>query len=137
MNQSLTRVEELMEASLQILGHMEIEGADSSEWEQLSSKLKQERERLQSWKSSTDTDSLQSLLQSLDELEQKTQQLQVSLEQDYAEETADGINSYESQSLFDQMEDEEAYHGKIDYKSSNKLIENFSKMYDELNQMLH
>ncbi|WP_010269244.1 hypothetical protein [Paenibacillus senegalensis] len=136
MDSAWNRVEELMDASLQILNHMEVHNADSAEWEQLTEKLKQQKYRLQSI-SGADQPALQTFKQTVAGLQQQAVELERHLQQDYQNATEQGIDAYEEQSLDEQMKNDDAYHGKIDDKSAIKLIENLAKLDEELNRMLH
>lgn len=136
MDSSWNRIEELMDASLQILNHMEVQSADAQQWQELTEQLKQQKYRLQAI-SGADQPSMQSFKQTLAGLQQQAVKLERHLQQDYQNATDQGVDAYEAQSLDEQLHNEKAYHGKIDDKSAVKLIENLAKVNEELDRMLH
>lgn len=133
MSTSWRRVEELLDASLQILDHMEVHNADADEWTQLTEQLKQQRQRLNG--DIGNPPDWQELKQNVAGIKRQVTQLQRHLQQSYADSAPGGIDAYEAQALNDQLNNEQAYHDKIDDKSAIKLSENLSKLNETLEQM--
>ncbi|GIP33221.1 hypothetical protein [Paenibacillus sp. J2TS4] len=131
----LNRVQEWMDACQQILDHMEVPSSAQAQVEQMRSLLNTEREKLGAVHSAapdTSSASLESLKSNLTELERLNEQLLAMTEQRYSEATGNAMATFESQSLNQQLHEEQAYHGKIDFKSSQKLQENLKKIQQAL-----
>nr|WP_150959938.1 hypothetical protein [Aneurinibacillus sp. XH2] len=133
MSQWVTRIQELLDACQQILDHMELPSSSQFQVEELRHLINSEREELTHYSDEHDTAiHLNSLRNSVEKMEQLNEQLIAYAEQRYSDASGGAAMSFEAQPLEDQLHQEEAYHGKIDYKSCLKLKENLEKIHQEL-----
>lgn len=120
MNQNDERIRELLEASIQIAEHMHEIGSAREQIEQIKQLLRQQADAI----SSNNEQHASSLRNSLVEVEQLIEELQQHEWQAYHAETDGNPAQFESQSLEDQLQQAQAYHEKIDYKSLEKIKDN-------------
>ncbi|TCZ75190.1 hypothetical protein E0485_18785 [Paenibacillus albiflavus] len=121
MGQSAERVRELLDASIQIIDHMEENGAAASKVQQIKQALQQQADQMSSSSSSQGTSSIDQILQLVNQLEDETGT-------SYQQATGGGVEQFESKSLDEQLHASQAYHEKIDYKSMKKVKENLEQI---------
>jgi len=118
------RIRELLLASIQIAEHMEENGSTQEQVTQIMQDLRQLESRLSSGSgpvSSEFTSAIASVEMNVDQLRQHEGAA-------YGEATDGDPAKYESQSLEAQLEQSQAYHEKIDFKSLKKIKENLEQI---------
>ncbi len=118
-----SRVEQLLEASIQIADHMHESGIAATGVAQIKKLLQEQLLKMEHG----GTAALESDSKFL-RLEQIMEGLIRSTREEYLEETAHAPNVYEAKPIKEQMLQEQAYHEKIDYLSLYKIKENIEQM---------
>lgn len=138
MQQSLQRVEQLLEETGQIMEHMALdESGNQQQAEQIREALRQERNNVSEMIHQGSGDQLAlfpSIVQSIDEIRHQLEGLQSTVDSSYQQSTNWNTESFEALSIDEQQQQAQAYHDKIDYKSIVKAIENLNAASEQLSQ---
>lgn len=132
--QRVNRLEELTQASLQILEHFQSDGTMQENAEKIRSALEDQRQRLAECRQNASQlhAAAGGLKQRLSDCERLCAEMEQQQKAEYKRQAGGSLERFESKPLDDQLKAEEAYHDKIDYKSLVKLRENIGKMIAEL-----
>ncbi|GAB6991727.1 hypothetical protein [Paenibacillus pini] len=123
MNQATERIQDLLNASIQIIDHMEESGETASQVKQIKQMLQQQTAQL----TNGSIQSLESLNPSLAQVLRVVNQLQQETEQKYSEATGNATEQFEAKEIEKQLQFPAAYHEKIDYKSLHKISLNLEE----------
>lgn len=135
MEQRVERLEQLMDASLQILEHMEIPGQGNARVKQLKDMLRHEYDQVASIRNQeADQQTLHNISSRLGDIQVMIDRLQEETLNTYEQVTDGQVDRFEAQTIAEQQGDLEAYHGKIDFNSAVKLQDNLAQMQRELSQ---
>ena len=134
--QQVNRLEELTQASLQILEHFHSGGAMQQQIETIRSALDDRQRSLAECRQ--DPSRLKAISGGLggrlDDCEKLCAELERKQKADYEKQAGGNPERFEEKPLEDQLAAEEVYRDKIDYKSLVKLRENIGKMRDILSE---
>lgn len=114
------RIHQLLDASIQIVDHMQESGSVADQLERIKQLLDGEAGKAARGEAVSES--------RLAQAEQMTAELESSAQEDYRDETAGSPASYEALSLSEQREQDQAYHEKIDYLSLKKVKENVKQI---------
>lgn len=135
MEQRLERLEQLIDASVQILEHMEIPGQGNARVKQLKDMLRHEYDQVASIRhQEADQQTLHNISSRLGEIQVMIDRLQEETLNTYEQVTDGKVDRFEAQTIAEQQDDPEGYHGKIDFNSAVKLQDNLAQMQRELSQ---
>jgi len=123
------RIQELLEASIQIAEHMKESGEIGKQIEQLKQLLHTQVQQGIGY----GEDSAWELHGKLVQAEQLLEGLERHAEETYLDETGGDASEYEAKSLYEQRQYIQAYHEKIDYLSLKKIRSNL----DQIRSILH
>lgn len=115
---------ELVDASIQIIDHMEESGATATHVQQIKHALQQQAGQL----SNSAGGSFTHLESSIGEIVQMVEQLEGQARESYNDVTGNAIEQFEMKSLNDQLHASHAYNEKIDYKSLKKVRSNLEEV---------
>lgn len=137
MHETLSRLENLVQGSIQILDHMKLNSPDDRKLQQMKQVLEQEYDKVRSLSTQTgdvgqSRQTIASMQQKIHELEQMLEPLEGGLQQEYKQDTGNATDQFERRPLEEQKRETETYHSKIDYRSAVKLQDNFNKIGSEL-----
>jgi hypothetical protein len=124
IHQDNERIRGLLLASIQIAEHMEESGSIQDQVAQMMQRMRQQAENLSDGAgpvSAEFSDEIAQVEQIVDRLRQHEREA-------YGEETDDNPARYESQSLEAQLDQSQAYHEKVDFKSLKKIKENLEQI---------
>jgi methyl-accepting chemotaxis protein len=124
MEHNVERVRELLDASIQIIDHMEESGETASQVKQIKQAMQQQLRQLSSG-TIVSTDHLQS---SISQITQMVAQLEDQTLDSYNEATGNAMEQFEMKSLDEQLHASHAYHEKIDFKSMKKIKQNLEEI---------
>ena len=120
------RIHQLLDASIQIVDHMdEGDGFAADQLEQIKRLLDEEASKAAKGEAVSES--------RIAQVEQLTVELEGSAQEDYWNETDGSPESYEALSLDEQRGQTQAYHEKIDFLSLKKVKENLK----QIRYMLH
>jgi len=119
------RIHQLLDASIQIVDHMDESDGLANQLEQIRQLLKAEAGKAARGEAVSESQ--------LAKAEQLTADLEGSAQEDYRNETDGSPASYEALSLDEQRDQAQAYHEKIDFLSLKKVKENLQ----QLRRLLH
>lgn len=137
MNETYSQLENLVQGSIQIADHMQMDASSESQLQQIRGTLQHIYRDLDDL-SRLEGDSNQhknitaQMHQHVLRANEMLQPLKSELAHIYQQETDGSPDQFEVQSLHQQQADEKAYHGKIDFLSAEKLQENLDKIDNEL-----
>jgi hypothetical protein len=138
LNQSVNRIRELMNDSLQILSHMKVDDADAGTLELIRNKMKEQNRTLSEFGNSVVGAQLrqdvESAGQKLREITDMVDRFEGNMRKNYEQSTGANLQQFQQLSLEKQMQHIETYHDKIDYLSVGKLRENLSLIQAELDK---
>jgi len=129
MGQHNDRIQELLEASIQIADHMKESGQAGQQIEQLKQLLHTQVQQ----SIGNGGDSAWELHGKLVQAEQLLEGLERHAEESYEDKTGGDTAEYEAKSLYEQQQYVQAYHEKIDYLSLKKIRNNL----DQIRIILH
>lgn len=139
MNQSVNRIRELMDDSMQILSHMKVDVDDAEMLEQIRNKMKEQNRTISELGTSgVETplrQDVESAGQNLREITNMVDRFEGNLRNDYEQSTGANVQQFQQLSLEKQMQHIETYHDKIDYLSTVKLRENLNLIQAELDKL--
>ncbi|CAH0121531.1 hypothetical protein PAE9249_04062 [Paenibacillus sp. CECT 9249] len=138
MQQSLERLEGLARGCMKIVNHMHDGngGASNPELARLKQAVDEVDKQLSGLRAGNgelDSQSIASLKEQIDQIERIAEPLNRQMENSYRQEVGSDTQAYQSLPIDEQREYEEAYHGKIDTMSMDKLKDNLSEMRSVLN----
>jgi uncharacterized protein YukE len=138
MQQSARRLQEIMDSSLQILAHMEVDPQKADRLQTIKTMLNEESRKLSGLLNGPGNESsrqdMAAMRQRLEEISTLLNDLSGDLLEDYNQSAGHNRQEYERMDIGLQQENAEAYHDKIDYRSAVKLQENVNKMNSELRE---
>jgi len=123
------RIQELLEASIQIADHMNESGVAGQQIEQLKQLLHTQFQQA----TGVGGDPAWELHGKLVQAEQLLEGLERHAEESYVDETGGDTSEFEAKSLYEQRQYVQAYHEKIDYLSLKKIRNNL----DQIRTILH
>lgn len=128
MEHNVERVHELLDASIQIIDHMEESGAAASQVQQIKQAMQQQADQL----SSGTNESLHNIQSSISQITRMVAQLEEQTLTSYNEATGNSMEQFEMKSLDDQLHASHAYNEKIDYKSMKKVKQNLEEIEQQI-----
>ncbi|MCQ6557422.1 hypothetical protein [Paenibacillus mendelii] len=128
IHQQNERIQELLDACIQIAEHMNESGLTQNQVDQMKQELRNQIDHISSGSAITSdfSSAIAQLDQSVEELRQKEASA-------YRSETGGNPEHFESQFFEDQLEQSQAYHQKIDYKSLDKIKSNLEQIRNLIN----
>lgn len=135
MEDAKKRLEILIDNTLQVLDHMVVDSEYNEMLQYIKSGLSEQKRKAAVFTNFSNEelkDEIQSMTNTLSEINNKVQELETNLMEDYKKSTGNQIEAYEDLSIDEQREKKETYHDKIDYLSAVKVHENINDMNDLL-----
>lgn len=128
MENKVERVRELLDASIQIIDHMEESGETASQVQRIKQAMQQQLGQLSNGTNGS-ADRIQS---SISKITQMVAQLEEQTLDSYQEATGNAMEQFEMKSLDEQLHASHAYREKIDYKSMKKIKQNLEEIESQI-----
>lgn len=131
MGDAFERLQALMGDTMQILDHMIVDEKHQALLSSIKDGLQEQyrqAEQVSYLRGDERLNSTLAITQNLNQINQNVHQLEQNLLADYKDSTDDNIEAYEQLAYENQLEQEEAYHDKIDYLSAVKIRKNINRM---------
>lgn len=131
MGDAFERLQALMGDTMQILDHMIVDEKHQALLSSIKDGLQEQYRQAEQVSYLRGDERLNAALvitQNLNQINQNVHQLEQNLLADYKDSTDDNIEAYEQLAYENQLEQEEAYHDKIDYLSAVKIRKNINRM---------
>lgn len=131
MGDAFERLQALMGDTMQILDHMIVDEKHQPLLSSIKDGLQEQyrqAEQVSYLRGDERLNAALAITQNLNQINQNVHQLEQNLLADYKDSTDDNIEAYEQLAYENQLEQEEAYHDKIDYLSAVKIRKNINRM---------
>lgn len=131
MGDAFERLQALMGDTMQILDHMIVDEKHQALLSSIKDGLQEQyrqAEQVSYLQGDERLNAALAITQNLNQINQNVHQLEQNLLADYKDSTDDNIEAYEQLAYENQLEQEEAYHDKIDYLSAVKIRKNINRM---------
>lgn len=132
MEDAKKRLEILIDSTLQVLDHMVVDSEYNEMLQSIKNGLSEQKRKAASFTIEELKNEALAMTKTLSEINNKVQELETNLLEDYKKSTGNQIEKYEDLSIDEQREKKETYHDKIDYLSAVKVHENINDMNDLL-----
>lgn len=139
MEDAKKRLEILIDNTLQVLDHMVVDSEYNEMLQSIKSGLSEQKRKAAAFSNNTNEELKNEALamtKTLSEINNKVQELETNLMEDYKKSTGNQIEAYENLSIDEQREQAESYHDKIDYLSAVKVRENINDMNEILSKIM-